>query len=329
MTKNRRFGKTQNVAITMLVDNRADLIVKSTDTVKRFTDEPLLAEHGLSVLINLQDAGIKILWDAGISETALLENARRMEVDLTQIDKIALSHGHGDHTAAMTQVLRQICTPPETRRWESDVEIEEILVGIKQSRVPLILHPAALRERWGIRKDGTRFGPGQPPPYKEWEAIGAEVVLSSEPYQLGPGCWTTGYVPRQSFEQAGIPKTLFYRKETDFIQDYIDEDQAIVIHVAGKGLVVVSGCAHSGIVNTVRHAQEISGVERVWAILGGFHMAFTDEEDTQRTIDAIKALDPVLVAPSHCTGERSSQILAEAFGDGYVASGLGTRIPLL
>ena len=108
------------MAITVLVDNRADLLVKSTDTVKRFTEQPLLAEHGFAALIDLKDAGpptggTRILWDAGMTQTALLENARRMEIDLSTIDVIALSHGHGDHTAAMTEVHpghRRLCPGP-------------------------------------------------------------------------------------------------------------------------------------------------------------------------------------------------------------------------
>ncbi|MGD9317729.1 MAG: MBL fold metallo-hydrolase, partial [Anaerolineae bacterium] len=102
------FGQTQEVEITVLVDNRADLLVKSTDTVKRFTDKPLFGEHGFAALVDLKAAGVRILWDAGISQIVLLENARRMEIDLATVDKIALSHGHGDHYASMTGVIQQI-----------------------------------------------------------------------------------------------------------------------------------------------------------------------------------------------------------------------------
>jgi glyoxylase-like metal-dependent hydrolase (beta-lactamase superfamily II) len=112
MDKIKNFGHTQTATITVLVDNRADLIVKSTDTVRRYTKEPLLAEHGLAALIELgdrsdrSDAGVRILWDAGMTHIALLENMRRMQIDPATIDVIALSHGHGDHTAAMTEVIK-------------------------------------------------------------------------------------------------------------------------------------------------------------------------------------------------------------------------------
>ena len=102
------FGETDRATVTVLVDNRADLLAESTDTVKYFTKGGLLAEHGLSMLIDLPAAGRRILWDAGLSQIALLENMQRMEIDPTTIDLIALSHGHSDHTAGMTEVLQRM-----------------------------------------------------------------------------------------------------------------------------------------------------------------------------------------------------------------------------
>ena len=88
--------------------------------MKYYTEEPLLAEHGFAALIDLQDADVRILWDAGITRIALLENMKRMEMDPATIDKIALSHGHGDHTAAVTDVLQAIAVRPKPRKWEQD-----------------------------------------------------------------------------------------------------------------------------------------------------------------------------------------------------------------
>jgi 7,8-dihydropterin-6-yl-methyl-4-(beta-D-ribofuranosyl)aminobenzene 5'-phosphate synthase len=319
------FGETQNVEVTVLVDNRADLLVKSTDTVKRFTDEPLLAEHGFAALIELKDAGTTILWDAGISSTALMENVERMEIDLTTIDKIALSHGHGDHYAAMTNVLQEIAGRPDSREWDKDVTAEEIQSWIESLKMPLIAHPAAFRERWGIDdEEGKKYGPGIVP-RAEWEAAGANVILSEGPYPLGPGCWTTGAVPRRSFEKAGTGPSRAYRVGDEFIRDYMDDDQSIVINVRDKGLVVVSGCAHSGIVNTVNYAQEISGVDQVWAVLGGFHLAPADDDEIQRTIDEIKKVKPTLVAPSHCTGFKAISQFAIQMPDEFVLGVVGTK----
>ena len=325
MNRIESFGETEGATITVLVDNRADLMVKSTDTVKYFKEEPLLAEHGFAALIDLQDAEAKILWDAGITTIALLENMRRMEIDPTTIGKIALSHGHHDHTAAITDVIKAIGGQPKPRKWDKEATIEEIRRWVKDHRVPLVAHPAAFRERWGIEQDGTKHGPGLPPPRAEWEAAGAEIILSEGPSRLGPGCWTTGAVPRRSFEQAGTPSGMAYREGDEFIRDYMDDDQAIVINVRDKGLVILAGCAHSGIVNTVNYAREISGVEKVWAIMGGFHLGRADDEEIQRTIDEINKLEPSIVAPSHCSGFKAISRFAFQMPDQFVLGVVGTK----
>jgi 7,8-dihydropterin-6-yl-methyl-4-(beta-D-ribofuranosyl)aminobenzene 5'-phosphate synthase len=324
MNKIAEFGVTENVTITVLVDNRTDLLVKSTASVKYFTDAPLLAEHGFAALIHLKAAGVRILWDAGMTRIALLENMRRMKVDPAQINKIALSHGHEDHTAALTDVLQAMALQPKPRKWQRDTPPEELRRWAEGRRVPVIAHAAAFRERWVARRDGSTYGPMSPPPRAEWEAAGAEVILADGPYALGPGCWTTGPVPRQSFETAGISSKLAYREGDQLLPDRIEEDQAIAINVKDKGLVVLSGCAHSGIVNTVTWAREISGVERVWAILGGFHLAAATPEDVQRTVAEIKSFGPRLIVPSHCTGFRAicrfAAELPEAFSPGVVGA---------
>jgi 7,8-dihydropterin-6-yl-methyl-4-(beta-D-ribofuranosyl)aminobenzene 5'-phosphate synthase len=273
MGRLENFGGTQDVAITVLVDNTADLLVKSTDTVKRYTDEPLLAEHGFAVLIDLVDAGVRILWDAGVTQIALVENAKRMDAGY---------------------------------------------------RVPLIAHPAAFRERWWIGKDGKKHGP-RIVPRDEWQAVGADIILSEGPHELGPGCWTTGAVPRQSFEKAGTPPAMAYRQGDEFIRDHLDDDQSIIINVRHKGLVVLTGCAHAGIINTVNYAREISGVNSVWAIMGGFHLATAKDEEIQRTIDEIKKLQPAMVVPSHCTGFKAITQFAQQMPDQFVLGVVGTR----
>jgi 7,8-dihydropterin-6-yl-methyl-4-(beta-D-ribofuranosyl)aminobenzene 5'-phosphate synthase len=325
MTVSESFGETSDVAITVLVDNRADLLVRSTATVKYFTDEPLLAEHGFAALVELKAAGIHILWDAGGTRIALMENLRRMEIDPATITIIALSHGHFDHTAAVTEVLRVMDLTPKSKKWEPGAPMDEMRRWAEGRRVPLITHPSAFRERWHLSRDGSRRGPTPPPPRGEWEALGAQIITTDGPYEIGPGCWATGPVPRAGFERSGVSPSMIYREGDTFHRDVVDEDQAIVIHVRGKGLVVLGGCAHSGIVNTVNQARELSGVERVWAILGGFHLAHAGEEDLQRTIEAVKSFQPVLVVPSHCTGFQATCQFAAQMPQAFMPNVVGAR----
>ena len=317
------FGSTRDVAITVLVENSADLLARSNETVKRFTKKPLLAEHGFAALVDLKEAGVRILWDAGVSETALLENARLMEIDLSSVDAIALSHGHRDHYAAMSEGGQRIARRPESREWPADAPMDEMREWAKARKVPLIAHPAAFRERWGIARDGRKFGP-HIAPREEWEVAGAEIALSEGPYKLGPGCWTTGTVPRRSYEQAGTPPSAAYREGDEFMRDLIEDDQAIAIRVKDKGLVVLSGCAHSGIVNTVNYAREISGVDEVHAIVGGFHLAPAKDDEVERTIDEIAALRPKMVVPSHCTGFKAIAEFSRRMPDEFVLGVVGS-----
>lgn len=324
MGRTRDFGVAQSIEITVLVDNRADLIVRSTETVKRYTKEPLLAEHGFAALVELKEPGVCILWDGGITQMALLENARLMRIDLTAVDTIALSHGHRDHYAALTDVIRRVAGRPESREWAKDAPLEEIRAWAKGRKVPLIAHPAAFRERWGIDKDGKKHGP-HTVPREEWEAAGAEIVLSADPHQLGPGCWTTGAVPRKSFEQAGTPSSMAYRQGDEFIRDFLEDDQSIVANIQGKGLVILTGCAHSGVVNTVRYAREISGVDKVFAVMGGFHLARAKDDEIDRTIDEIAGLKPDMVVPSHCTGFKAIARFAHRMPEQFVLGVVGTK----
>jgi 7,8-dihydropterin-6-yl-methyl-4-(beta-D-ribofuranosyl)aminobenzene 5'-phosphate synthase len=303
-----QFGMVEEVKITILVDNRADLIVESNETVKFFTESPLLAEHGFSALVHLPGPDLKILWDAGVT-------------------RVALSHGHHDHFAALADFLSAMNLKVESKEWAEPVTSAEIDAWLDARRVPVIAHPAAFRERWRVKKDGTKVGPFVPPPRLEWESLGAKIELSEGPYRLGPGCWTTGYIPRKSFEKSGRPTQLVYRQGEKFYPDDLEEDQAIVLHIRGKGLIVLSGCAHSGIINTVNYARDISGVDRVWAIIGGFHLARSSEEEIQHTIASVKTFQPEIVVPCHCTGFQAMSAFSRQMPGEFIPGVVGATYP--
>jgi 7,8-dihydropterin-6-yl-methyl-4-(beta-D-ribofuranosyl)aminobenzene 5'-phosphate synthase len=224
----------------------------------------------------------------------------------------------------MTALLDQMQISPRPQEWTEGVSAAELSAWREKSQIPIIAHPAAFRERWVKKEDGTLKGPFDPPPVKRWRAAGARIVHSEGPYELAPGCWTTGRIPRQSFEESGRPKDRFYRDGDDFMPDDLDEDQAVVINLQGKGLIVLSGCAHSGIVNTIEYARQLTGVERVYAIIGGFHLARASQDEIEKTTAYIKDLQPNYVIPSHCTGFQASSRFAreipEAFIEGVVGA---------
>jgi 7,8-dihydropterin-6-yl-methyl-4-(beta-D-ribofuranosyl)aminobenzene 5'-phosphate synthase len=221
--------------------------------------------------------------------------------------------------------LDQIEPFPESKEWGETVDPAKLALWLEANRIPLIAHPAAFRERWSKKDDGSMVGPFRPPPIERWKATGARVIQSEETYQLAPGCWTTGYIPRHGFEQSGRPHNRFYRKRDEFIPDDLEDDQAVVIHLKDKGLIVLSGCAHSGIVNTVEYAQQFTGIDRIYAVLGGFHLARASEDEIQKTIVYFKDLGVKYIVPSHCTGLLAISMFAQEMPDSFVEGVVGMR----
>ena len=160
-------GSVEQAALTIMVDNKADLIVESSERVRYFTNEPLLAEHGYSVLIQLGGLEESILWDAGVSRVALMENIRRMKIDVDSIKIIALSHGHFDHYAAMSDLLAEMDLLPREEEWDASTKAKDIEDWMEGYRIPIVAHPAAFRERWWAKEDGNLVGPFPSPPKRE------------------------------------------------------------------------------------------------------------------------------------------------------------------
>jgi 7,8-dihydropterin-6-yl-methyl-4-(beta-D-ribofuranosyl)aminobenzene 5'-phosphate synthase len=296
-------AETADVAITIVVDNYSYSLMESSPGVERYgvIAEPLLAEHGLAVFIRLGEAGREILLDAGKTKVSLVHNLPRLGIDPGAVDQVVISHGHPDHTGALVEFLELVGRP-----------------------IPIVVHPDAFLERWFERSDGTRQGPWQQD-REAWEGAGAEIVTLGEPYELAAGCLATGPIPRRTaFEK--VTSAALYRRGEELVQDPIHDDQAIVINVRGKGLVVVAGCAHSGIVNTVLYAQEISGVERVWAVLGGFHLGGAEPEALESTIERMRSFGPQLIMPCHCTGFDATCRFARELPGKFVACAVGTTL---
>lgn len=318
------FGIADRLFVTVMVDNKANMLAESTDSIRYFENKPLLAEHGFSLLFHFGDSNSTILLDAGLSEMALIENLQRMKIDPKSIKKIILSHGDYDHFGAMTNLLTKMELNPIEKKWDASISNKVICEWIEKHRVPLYTHPMAFREQWKINEDGSKIGPIISPQRQQWESKGADLVLSKNPQKLDEGCWLTGYIPRQSFEKSGRPENAYYRLTDRFIKDDIEDDQAVVINLKGKGLIILSGCAHSGIINTVNYARELSGENKIYAIIGGFHLIRASVEEIERTILQIKSMGPKLIVPCHCTGFRAegefARRMPDVFREGIVGA---------
>ena len=314
------------LTITTLVDNTFDALLVSDARVARpggaagMVDAPqfeggattagLVAEHGFSALVSVR-RGTRtsmLLFDTGVSPDGMATNVERLGLDLGDLQGVVLSHGHFDHAGGFAGLSR--------------------LRG--RQGLPLTVHP----DVWTRRRLAV---PGNEPrelPTLSRGALGREgfeVIERRQPSLLvDGGVLITGEVDRTTEFEHGMPAPHQAWDGTGWHHDpTVIDDQALVVNVRGKGLVIVTGCGHAGIVNIARHARRLTGVERVHAIIGGFHLggpAF--EPIIAPTVAALTELAPSLIVPGHCTGWRAQHALASALPEAWVQSSTGSAYRL-
>ena len=263
-----------------------------------------LAEWGLSILIETDR--VNVLLDTGKSISATY-NADTLGIDLTTIDKIVLSHSHDDHTGGLCEMLRRI----------------------RKDEIEIIAHPHIWANRYNRREEKPEVYKGMPFPRHELENLGAVFNLTAKPVRIADNITTSGEVPQVTdFEKMVSGKTKRYIKEdTGLKPDDLWDDLAIFIETE-QGLVIVAGCAHRGIINTIYHAQQITGIKPVYAVVGGAHLVEASEERVRQTIAALKELDVQKIGLCHCSGMRAITMMAHEFGDRFFFNNSGITIEL-
>jgi 7,8-dihydropterin-6-yl-methyl-4-(beta-D-ribofuranosyl)aminobenzene 5'-phosphate synthase len=259
-----------------------------------------LGEWGLSMLIESDQANI--LFDTGQS-ISTSHNAELMDIDLSQVDKIVLSHGHFDHTGGLKQCLSKI-----------GKEIE------------IIAHPDIWQAKYSTRQGEEEREIGIPFSRRELESLGAHFNLTTKPVKITDNIMTTGEIPMKT-DYEKIEPYLQVKEGKRLKPDKLLDDQALIINTE-PGLVVILGCAHRGIINTIYHAQNLTGVKAIDTVLGGCHLMDASEERLWLTIVALKELDVKRLGVSHCTGLPASAIMAQEFGEKFFFNNAGTRISL-
>jgi len=261
----------------------------------------LIGEWGLSILIETD--AINVLFDTGKSISATY-NANALGIDLSSIDKIVLSHSHADHTGGLREVLRRI----------------------RRSEVEIIAHPDVWALKYRRRPSQADRFAGIPFQRQELENFGAVFNLTAKPTKLTDNIMTTGEIPMVTdFETIESGDTRFIKEDTGFRPDEILDDRAIIINTE-QGLVVITGCAHRGIINTLYHAQQITGVKIIHTVIGGAHLFTASEYRIRRTIIALKDLNIQRLGLCHCTGLPAITLMAQEFGDKFFFNNAGTRI---
>jgi 7,8-dihydropterin-6-yl-methyl-4-(beta-D-ribofuranosyl)aminobenzene 5'-phosphate synthase len=316
------------VQITILVDNVTDMLVGNQGPARRFGSSgdappvvasPLLdggtafdaplAEHGFSALVTVKADGRDrcLLFDAGVTQDGLVENMRRLSLSPKDIDTIVLSHGHWDHVMGLHGLVRA-------------------LGG--RVNLPVLIHP----EFWMRRRVVI---PGRQPlplfPASKTALVGAgfDIVEERRPsFLLNGSVLVTGEVDRTTEFERGLPGHQALHNGEWQPDPLVLDDQALLLNVRDKGLVILTGCGHSGIVNIVRYAQKLTGLEQVYAVIGGFHLPGPVSDVTRQTSRALAAYAPAVVVPTHCTGFPAMAALAAEMPNAFIQSTVGTRFEL-
>lgn len=243
-----------------------------------------IGEHGFSCLVETDNGAF--LFDTG-QGLGLLHNTELLNVSLSDLQGVILSHGHFDHTGGLQQLLS------------------------RSGPLPVYGHPELFRERFWVgkfeqRDNGIPFGQDQ------LEKLGARFDLSREFREISPGLWLTGEVPRRTeFEK--VDKALHYKDRSGtLIQDQIEDDCSLVIESA-LGLVVLLGCAHAGLANILHHVVEMMGDDSIYAVLGGMHLAPLKDEAFDQTVAVLKRYKVNKIGVGHCSGKRRSADLYAHF----------------
>jgi 7,8-dihydropterin-6-yl-methyl-4-(beta-D-ribofuranosyl)aminobenzene 5'-phosphate synthase len=295
--------------------NRGDVKTVREWTKERFGEDWTathwqlpIAEHGFSVLIraHFKEKIVTVLFDTGISQNGVVENAKRMGLDLTSIQYIVLSHGHYDHCGGLLSVLK----------------------AINRTNVPLIVHENMFKTRGTSNKEGVVRA--YPSFLKKAELTSANLIYTKQPYLIDKdSALITGEIPRETPFETGYPQHKVLINNSWQSDSQIADDRALVFNVKEKGLVVLSGCAHAGIINTVTYSRRISGVTTVYAILGGFHLAGrANERKISPTVKELENINPSLIAPSHCTGWRGMFVISKALPQAFVWNSVGNLYQL-
>jgi 7,8-dihydropterin-6-yl-methyl-4-(beta-D-ribofuranosyl)aminobenzene 5'-phosphate synthase len=313
------------VSVTTLMDNVTDALMPDQGPAHRpqirgrrpattmegdWAIDALFAEHGFSMLVTVTKDGVdhRVLFDAGTSPDGVVENMRRLDVDPSTIEVVVLSHGHFDHTTGLDGLIRRLGGPVN---------------------LPVLIHPHFWRRRRAVI-------PGREPqeiPTTSKRALldaGFDVVEEGHPsFLLDRSVLITGEVPRTTGYEPGLPAQQAWlggRWEPDPL---VLDDQALIVDVRDKGLLVLTGCGHAGIINISRYAQRLTGERPVHAVVGGFHLnGAVFEPLIPRVLDDLADLTPSVIVPAHCTGWRAQHALGARFPDAFIPNAVGTRIDL-
>lgn len=310
--------EVDRIEVLTLIDNYVDVLLESSDMVTRpihakegeIAKDTLLAEHGLSLLITVQKGAesFTILFDTGYSSVGVIHNMEYLGVRPEGIRTIVLSHGHMDHTGSLYPLVDRIPKP-----------------------ITLVVHPDAfLFPRYIQEEDGEKRLFPRILNRDDLNRKGVDILESKTPRIIADNmALVTGEVERTTSFEKGLAGAFIERGGVP-MPDPILDDQAIILKLKDRGLVVISGCSHAGIINTVLYAKKLTRVNTIYTVMGGFHLSAGPEPEQiiERTVLELLAFEPKVIVPMHCTGLGAVYRFANAFPAAFILNSVGTTITL-
>ncbi|MDU4961848.1 MAG: MBL fold metallo-hydrolase [Sporomusaceae bacterium] len=264
-----------------------------------FSNLGAIAEHGWSVFLETDNGNF--LFDTG-QGLALPNNARVFRKDLASLDAIMLSHHHSDHTGGLLAALQQTAKKP----------------------LPVYAHAGLFNCSYISRGGGKYIG--VPFRREALESAGAEFRFNTACTEIAPQLYLSGEIPRRTPYETG-DADLCLKTATGLVKDPVTDDQSVII-TTDKGLFVILGCAHAGIINILMHARQVTGVEHIHTVIGGTHLWPVSSEQQEQSLQALAAMDIERIGVSHCTGFAMSMRLAQLFGDRFFPCNVGTVVEM-
>lgn len=268
-----------------------------------------MGEAGFAALVDVyynDMSNTRLLFDTGSSTPALVHNLKQMEIDVSSVDMIVLSHGHWDHVGGLMTILNHI-----------------------GKKVPVLYHPHAIAPKIFTPDDGKERDVGIKNYFSPDELKrSAEIISTTEPYAIGEGIWTTGEVPRTNeFEKlTGNLTKIHTIRDGEKALDELEDDLSLIFQMNDDSVVILAGCCHSGIVNTMGRATTITGSSDIVAVVGGLHLYDASKERLAKTIEHLEGVPLTTLAPCHCTGLRGQAALMYAFEDIFKEIGVGSTL---
>ncbi|MDI6894772.1 MAG: MBL fold metallo-hydrolase [Bacillota bacterium] len=284
-------GQADRVSVTVLLENS----VARSDVAAR---------HGLSLWVEVASGkhAYNFLVDVGQAPDTLGENMSRLGIQADSVHAIVLTHCHYDHTGGLAEVIRRM----------------------GKRDIPVVAHPAVFRPNFVVRPRLYHVGMGTADSAGELARAGALLILTRDPLSLMEGVTTTGEVARVTdFEDVGFP--VWTVQDGRLVPDPMPDDVSLLVNLKEQGLVVITGCSHAGIINILKHAIKLTGVDRIRAVLGGFHLVEAKPQRIEHTVSELLALAPQQVVAGHCTGTEAQFALRQALGERWQPLATGAR----